>query len=144
MSTEKLAQEIQTLDAEARTALDKLADRREELQRQLKATELAEKRQREREAERRRQEAEEAERKALEEAKARADALHEELASLDARRDELAEEINGMLEKYGEVYGELMQEYNGFAQTRANSMASARGGMERRWLEDAFGRWYLR
>lgn len=68
MSTEqKLEQEIQTLDAEAREALDKLADRREELERQHQGTALAAERQREREEERRREE----ERKASEKEEAR-------------------------------------------------------------------------
>jgi hypothetical protein len=72
VSTQGIEQEIQDLDREAREALDKLADKREELERQHRATELADERQREREAERKTEEEREASerehRKAVEEA----------------------------------------------------------------------------
>jgi hypothetical protein len=52
--TNQLEQEVESLDREAREALDRLADRREGLPRQLRETELAETRQREREEKRHR------------------------------------------------------------------------------------------
>lgn len=52
-SRDLIGQEIEDLDREAREALDKLADKREELKRQHRATALAAERQREREEQRR-------------------------------------------------------------------------------------------
>lgn len=99
MTTEKLTKEIKALDAEARTALDRLADKREELERQHQATELAAERQREREEERRRQEAEEGERKAEEEARARCEEIAEEGRELSAELEGLADRILEALER---------------------------------------------
>ena len=57
---EKLGKEIEALDREAREALDRLADKRAELQRQLRDTDLAAERHAEREQERREKEEREA------------------------------------------------------------------------------------
>lgn len=69
MTTEGLQQEIQTLDQEAREVLDRLADRRVELEQLHRKTQLADQRriEREEEAERKAQEklAEEARQKAI-------------------------------------------------------------------------------
>lgn len=80
----ELQAEIEDLDREAREALDRLADKREELARQHQATELAEGRRREREAERRR----EAEREREERERRRRE---EETRRLGARRLALEE-----------------------------------------------------
>ena len=58
---ENLEKEVATLDREARRSLDRLADKREELERRHRETDLAARRQREREQERLAQEAREAE-----------------------------------------------------------------------------------
>ena len=97
MTEQKLEKEIEDLDQEAREALDRLADKREELQRQHQATDLAAERQRERGEERRRQEAEKAEKKAREEA--------ERLGGERLRLEVLAEEQAKAL---GATLGELL------------------------------------
>ncbi|MDP9481538.1 MAG: hypothetical protein M3R38_38725 [Actinomycetota bacterium] len=101
--------DIKTLDREAREALDRLAAKREELQRQLETTELTEKRLREREEERRSAEAEEAERKAEEEAKARCEKIAEEMGELDAEREGLAKRLAEILERYQYLNWEMIR-----------------------------------
>lgn len=136
-----LEKEIEVLDREARESLDRLAAKREELQRQLETTELTEKRLREREEERRRAEAEEAERKAEEEAKARREKIAEEMGELDAEREGLAKRLAEILERHQELNWEMIQEVNRYDTERANGMAVAHGSAPRYWVEDRFSRW---
>ncbi|MDP9474549.1 MAG: hypothetical protein M3R38_02425 [Actinomycetota bacterium] len=79
---------IEDLDRRAREALDRLADKREELERQHRATELAEERRQEREAQRRRKEAQEAKER---EERRRLEAL-ERMGKERLRLEERAEE----------------------------------------------------
>lgn len=140
MSTEqKLQQEIVALDREAREAMDRLADKREELEKQHRATSLAAERQREREEERRRQEQEEAERKAAEEAKARREKIAEKRRELEAERERLANRIIEILSRLEELDGELVEEANLYDTERANAMMRSFAGRHRRWLKEKFG-----
>ncbi len=95
-TTSAAEQDIERLDREAREALDRLADRREELAKQHEATELAEERRLERQEERRREEAEKAREKALKAAQkiggrrlALEERAEEEAATLAATLEEL-------------------------------------------------------
>ncbi len=133
--------EIEVLDREAGEALDRLADKREELRRQLETTERTERRLREREEERRRAEAEEAKRRAEEEAKARCEELAEEMGELDAEREGLAKRLAEILERYQELDWEMIQEVNRCDTERANGMAVAHASAVRTWVEDRFSRW---
>jgi hypothetical protein len=54
---------------------------------------------------------------------ARREELSEEISALDRKREELAEEINEVLDECRGLYCELMQEYGGFDQDRANGTA---------------------
>jgi chromosome segregation ATPase len=140
--TEKqIEKEVEDLDREATEALDRLAAKREELQRQLETTELTEKRLREREEERRSAEAEEAKRKAEEEAKARREKIAEEMGELDAEREGLAKRLAEILERYQELNWDMFQEVNRYNTERANGMAVAHASAPRTWVEDRFSRW---
>lgn len=96
MSTEKTnaqvngPEEIQRLDAEAREALDRLADKREELARQHEATELAAEIQREREEEKRRKEEAEAEEREERRRREELDRLGRERLALEERVEKQA------------------------------------------------------
>lgn len=135
---------IEVLDQEARGALDRLADKREELAREHKATELAAGRQREREEERRRGEAEEAERRAEEEAKSRREKIAEEMGELDAEREGLARRLVEILERYQELNWEMIQEVSRYDTERANAMAVRHSNAPYAWVEDRLSRWLLR
>lgn len=143
MGTEqKLEKGIEALNKEAREAMDRLADKREELQNQLAATELAEKRQREREEERRRTEAAEAERRALEESEARYQSLSEEEArSVDTELSAAAESIKKNLERRSVLMFEMAQELAPRDQDRANALSTARVFFARDWVREEFARW---
>lgn len=93
MSEQNIEQEIQDLDREAREALDKLADKREELERQHRATEIAGERQREREAERRTEEEREASERERRRAVEEAGKLGRERLALEERAEEEAEAL---------------------------------------------------
>lgn len=103
MTTEKLTKEIAALDQEARDSLDKLADKREELERQHRATELAAERQREREEERRREEEREAEEREQLRRREEADKLGRERLRLEVLAEEQAEALNVTLGKLLEL-----------------------------------------
>ncbi|MDP9439872.1 MAG: hypothetical protein M3P49_14215 [Actinomycetota bacterium] len=90
MTTDKT---IETLDKEAREALDRLADRREVLAREHAATELAAERQRERERERLRREGAEAAERENERLRAKAAELGERRRALEERAEEEAEAL---------------------------------------------------
>lgn len=97
MSTEQ--KDIETLDKEAREALDRLADRREELAREHRATELAADRQKEREQERLRQERAEAAERESERLRARAAELGAKRRALEVRAEEEAAALAGTLQE---------------------------------------------
>lgn len=92
--SKELEKEIEVLDKEAREALDKLADKREELEREHRATDLAAERQREREEERKAEEERE-HRRAVEEARK----LGEERLRLEVLAEEQAEALRATLEE---------------------------------------------
>lgn len=134
-----IEEEIEVLDQDAREALDKLADKREELQRQLKATELAEGKERERQEERRRREREEAERKAEEEAQARREKIAREMGELEAEREELANRLVEVLERRQELTWETIQDVNRHDQDRANEMVLGHMNGVQNWIKERFG-----
>lgn len=103
MSIENLEKEIQALDQEARQAMDRLADKREELQSQLEATELAAERQDQREEEHRRAEAEDAKRRAREEAQARYQSLAEARYAAEESFEDLAYKLLETLKRLEEI-----------------------------------------
>jgi DNA repair exonuclease SbcCD ATPase subunit len=143
--TNASTKDIEDLDREAREALDKLADKREELQRQLEETKLAEQRQRERGEELRRQEELEADQLAEEEARARREKITGEADQLEAEREELANRLQEIIERlqflYWELATELSQSRKQADKDRANDMAVGHGSRQRNWLEKKFGRW---
>lgn len=94
-ATSTTGQDIERLDREAREALDRLADKREELAKQHEATELAEERRREREEERRRKEAE----KVREKARKAAQKLGEGRLALEERAEKEAAMLVATLEE---------------------------------------------
>lgn len=98
-TNEQFGKEIEALDREAREALDRLADKREELEKRHQATELAATRQKERDEERReekeRERAEREHRKAVEEA----GRLGKERLRLEALAEEQAETLNATLKE---------------------------------------------
>lgn len=124
---------------QVREALDRLADRREELARCHQATDLAAQRQREREEERRRREAEEAEGKAREEARARREQIAEETSGLVAELEGLADRILGGIESLEELDLRLLDEVAPRDTERANRLAREIPGRHRRWLQERFG-----
>jgi chromosome segregation ATPase len=139
MSTEQnLQKEIEALDKEAREAMDKLADKREELQRQLKATELAEERQREREELKRRKATEEAQRRRVEEAKSRCEELHREAAGLSEERDALAARLKEIFAEQSELAMQMQQAVYVYDPERANQIATDSVGAHQTWLADTF------
>ncbi len=97
-----IEQEIQDLDREAREALDRLADKRGELERQHRATGLAAERKREREAERRMEAEREAEEREHRRAVGEAERLGRERLALEERAEREAEALaatmGGLLE----------------------------------------------
>lgn len=88
-------QDIERLDREAREALDRLAQKREELAKQHQATELAEERRREREEERRSKDEE----KRREKARKEAEKLGEERLALEERAEEEATALLATLQE---------------------------------------------
>lgn len=98
MSTEQ-QKTIEDLDREARQALDRLADRREALAREHKATELAAQRQREREQERNRQHQREAQERQQERLRVRAAELGEKRRALEVRAEEEAAALSATLQE---------------------------------------------
>ncbi len=134
-----IEEEIGVLDREAREALDALADKRAELQRQLEATERAAERQRERDAERRRREQEEAERKAGEEAKARQEKIAAEVRQLEAEREGLATRLREINESLAELDERMVQEVSSRDTEHANRLILTYRGRHRRWIKERFG-----
>lgn len=120
MSTEQkvsteLQKEIETLDREAREALDRLADKREELARRHRATDLAARRQREREEERRleeEREAKEHEERRLEEELER---MAGERLALEERAEEQAAALAATLEELHAFDGRHLQALGPFS-----------------------------
>lgn len=96
---EQLGKDIETLDQEAREALDRLADKREELAREHKATELAAERQREREEQCRQKEQREAREKEEARRREEAERLGEKRRVLEVRAEEEAAALVSTLEE---------------------------------------------
>ena len=139
MSTE-LEKDIATLDREAREAMDRLADRREELAREHAATELAAERQREREQERIRRERADAAEREQERLRVRVAELGERRRALEVRAEEEAEALAATL-------GELLRLDPGNARAlqKAGQKAEQRYSSSfervlRDWFVDRFGK----
>ena len=98
MGTEQ-QKSIEVLDREAREALDRLADRREELAREHAATELAAGRQKEREQEKVLQERREAQERQQERLRARATELGAKRLQLEERAEEEAAALIATLQE---------------------------------------------
>lgn len=132
MSTEKkLEKEIETLDQEARASLDKLADRRVELERLHRRTELAQVQRRERE--------EEVERKAQEKqaAEAKAAALEQyhkfaaERYDLEAKAEEAMTTLLDAIDRLLPLEGRQNQAAHGGGLERNNELQP----LIQHWLE---------
>ena len=132
-------EELARLDREAREALDRLADRREQLERRHEATALAAERAQKREEERRRREAEEAQRKAEEAARLRREEIAEETRALEDERDELAGRIVAIIERLRELDSRMVEEASLYDTERANALISSQRGRHRSWLKRTFG-----
>ena len=141
MEATELEREVEALDREARAALDRLADKREELERGREATELAADHQREREAERRREEEARAERERVEKARTTYHELYEEDRMLCEERDGLADRLKEILEERGALSGKMQTALREYDAEAANRMATESVGAGRRWIEEAFRLW---
>ncbi len=119
--------------------MDALADKRAELERQHRATDLAAERQRERDEERRRQEQEAVEREAEAEAEARQEEIAVAVRSLEEEREVLATRITGINERLKELDGRMVQEVCSRDTERANRLILTYRGRHRRWIKATFG-----
>jgi uncharacterized protein (DUF3084 family) len=99
METCELEREVEALDREVREALYRLADKRDELEREREATALAADHHRQREEERRWEEDARAERERVEKAKTSYYELYDEDRMLCEERDGLASRLKEILEE---------------------------------------------
>lgn len=122
-------EEVEALDREAREALDRLADKREELGRQHRGTELAEQRRREREEERRREEEREAAERGERRRREELERLGEGRLALEERAEEEARALIATLE-----------ELKGHDAEHRMALASGPGGFTVHDMPPDFGR----
>jgi len=127
-----------TLDRQVREALDRLADKREELERGREVTALAADHHRQREEERQREEKARAARERVEKARASYHDIYEEDRMLCEERDGLAARLKEILVERRAHSGKMQTALREYDPEAANRMATESVGANRRWLEEAF------
>ena len=138
MGTEQ-QKSIEVLDKEAREALDRLADKREELAREHAATELAAGRQREREQERVRRERAEAAEREQERLRARATELGAKRLRLEERAEEEAAALAATLQELLALDPGHARAARAAGQKAEQRYSSSFDRVLRDWFVDVFG-----